>query len=167
MFENEKPTWENIETENMPESLFDEETSTADDVTENQNTEGNAEASETEPAAEGKEKEISFFIADYLKNMGIEPDVYTPLDIEGMKEHPDFWKFHNLEERYNVSAVIPGKDRSRRLMLAAHNDTVAVGNAENWSVDPFGGEIKDGKIWGRGACDDKYGIATILFLVLL
>ncbi len=109
---------------------------------------------------DGNEKEIAFFIGDYLREMGIEPDIYTPLEVEGMKDHPDLWAEHNLEERYNVSAVIPGRDRGRRLMLAAHSDTVAVGNRENWSVDPFGGEIKDGKIWGRGACDDKDGIAA-------
>ncbi len=115
--------------------------------------------------AEGNEKEIAFFIGEKLREMGYEPDIYTPLDIPGMKEHPDYWPEHNLENRYNVSAVIPGADRSRRIMLAAHSDTVAVGNEANWTVDPFGGEIRDGKIWGRGACDDKYGIAAALFLI--
>ena len=115
--------------------------------------------------AEGNEKQIAFFIGEKLREMGYEPDIYTPLDIPGMKEHPDYWPEHNLENRYNVSAVIPGADRSRRIMLAAHNDTVAVGDVGNWTVEPFGGEIRDGKIWGRGACDDKYGIATALFLI--
>lgn len=115
--------------------------------------------------AEGNEKQIAFFIGEKLRGMGYEPDIYTPLDIPGMKEHPDYWPEHNLENRYNVSVVIPGIDHSRRIMVAAHNDTVAVGNPANWTVDPFGGEIRDGKIWGRGACDDKYGIATALFLI--
>ena len=114
---------------------------------------------------DGKEKEIAFYIADFLKEMGIEPDVYCPLDIPGFDSHPDRWEEHNLKGRYNVSAIIPGKDHSRRIMLAGHNDTVAIGNIDNWTVDPFGGEIKDGKIWGRGACDDKYSIATVLFLI--
>ena len=35
----------------------------------------------------------------------------------------------------------------------------------NWSVDPFGGEIKDGKIWGRGAADMKSGIAAFIAAV--
>lgn len=75
MFENEKPSVENIETENMPESLFDEETSTADDVTETESTEGNAEASETEPAAEGKEKEAE---ADGITVRFNGRDVFVP-----------------------------------------------------------------------------------------
>ena len=50
-------------------------------------------------------------------------------------------------------------------MLMAHLDTVEIGDRANWTVDPFGGEIIDGKIYGRGACDDKYGIAASLFLI--
>ncbi len=113
----------------------------------------------------GSEKKIAEYIEKEIEKMGYTADIYSPLDIPGMKEHPDFWPLHNLEESFNVSAVIPGKDRTKRIMLAAHNDTVAVGDRKNWTVDPFGGEIKDGKIWGRGACDDKYGIATALFLI--
>jgi len=115
----------------------------------------------------GESREIADFIAKQFEDMGYEADVYSPLSIEGMKAHPDYWGLHELENRFNVSAVIPGKDRSRRLMLAAHSDTVAIGDIKNWTVDPFGGIIKDGKIWGRGACDDKYGIATALFLFKL
>lgn len=114
---------------------------------------------------DGNEKEIALFIADYIKSMGIEPDVYCPLDVENMKNHPDYLKSHKLDGRYNVSAVIPGRDRTRRLMLAAHSDTVGTGSTDEWSVDPFSGIIKDGKIWGRGACDDKYAIASVLFLI--
>jgi len=115
--------------------------------------------------AKGNEKEISFYIADKLRELGYEPDVYCPLDIEGFTSHPDFFSEHDLRERYNVSAVIAGKDHTKRIMLAAHNDTVSVGDPALWEKDPFSGDIQDGKIWGRGACDDKYGIAAMLFLV--
>ncbi len=50
-------------------------------------------------------------------------------------------------------------------MMAAHSDTVPIAERANWTVDPLGGEIKDGKIWGRGACDDKYAIASMLMLM--
>ena len=112
----------------------------------------------------GESREIADFIAKKFEDLGYEADVYSPISIPGMKEHPDYWAPHELENRFNVSVVIPGKDHSRRLMLASHSDTVAIGDIKNWTVDPFGGIIKDGKIWGRGACDDKYGIATALFL---
>lgn len=114
---------------------------------------------------DGKENEIAYYIAKEIEKIGYTPDVYCPLDVPGMTEHPDFWAEHNLLGRYNVSAVIPGKDHSLKIMLAAHSDTVAVGDEKNWTVDPFGGEIKNGKIWGRGANDDKFGIAVAIFLI--
>ncbi len=115
--------------------------------------------------AETHEGQIAGVIADMIREIGYTPDVYRPLDVEGLKEHPDYWDGHNLEDRYNVTCVVPGKDHSKRLMLCAHSDTVAIGDLDNWTVDPLGGEIRDGRIWGRGACDDKYGIAAGLFLM--
>ena len=112
----------------------------------------------------GNEQEIARFLAGEMKKLGYEPEVYSPLDVEGITEHPDYYGGRHLEDRFNMSVVIPGSDHSRRLMIAAHNDTETVGALSNWTVKPFGGEIKDGKIWGRGACDDKYGIAAAWFL---
>ena len=44
----------------------------------------------------------------------------------------------------------------------AHVDTVDVGNPANWTVDPFKGAVKDGIIYGRGACDMKGALASIV-----
>jgi putative selenium metabolism hydrolase len=51
----------------------------------------------------------------------------------------------------------------RVLAMDAHVDTVDVGNSENWSVDPFRGAEKDGIIYGRGACDMKGALASIIY----
>lgn len=48
-----------------------------------------------------------------------------------------------------------------------HIDTVEIGDLSNWKFDPLAGKIEDGKILGRGACDDKYALATVLFLIRL
>ena len=45
----------------------------------------------------------------------------------------------------------------------AHVDTVDVGNPANWTVDPFKGAEKDGVIYGRGACDMKGALASIVY----
>ncbi len=50
----------------------------------------------------------------------------------------------------------------RIIALDAHVDTVDVGNPENWTVDPFQGSEKDGIIYGRGACDMKGALASIV-----
>jgi succinyl-diaminopimelate desuccinylase len=39
-------------------------------------------------------------------------------------------------------------------------DTVPIDDAAEWTVEPFGGEVKDGRLYGRGACDMKAGLAT-------
>ena len=49
-----------------------------------------------------------------------------------------------------------------KLAFDAHIDTVEVGNIKNWTFDPFSGEIKDGKVWGRGASDQKGGAASMI-----
>jgi succinyl-diaminopimelate desuccinylase len=47
------------------------------------------------------------------------------------------------------------------LVLSGHFDTVPLGN-NDWSVDPFSGEISNGKIWGRGSSDMKGGLAAMI-----
>ena len=55
-----------------------------------------------------------------------------------------------------------------QLMYHAHIDTVSPGELDRWSVDPFGGEIIDGHIYGRGAGDDKGSVASqVMALVAL
>jgi len=48
----------------------------------------------------------------------------------------------------------------RILAIDGHMDTVDVGNPENWTFDPFSGEIKDGYVFGRGSVDQKGGSAA-------
>lgn len=62
--------------------------------------------------------------------------------------------------RESVVAVAGGS----RLLLCGHLDVVPAGEGE-WSVDPFGGEIRDGMLYGRGASDMKGGCAAILAAV--
>jgi len=50
----------------------------------------------------------------------------------------------------------------RILAIDGHMDTVDVGNASNWTFDPFGGEIKDGYVFGRGTVDQKGGPASAI-----
>ncbi len=69
------------------------------------------------------------------------------------------------EKRVNVVAKIAGSDTSRPgIVVHGHLDVVPA-NADDWSVDPFSGEIKDGYIWGRGAVDMKDGDAMFLAIV--
>lgn len=115
----------------------------------------------------GNEEECARYVYTLCKELGLETEIYTPLDIDGFDEHTDYVPGRNLENRYNVTARWPGKNNTDELMLMAHIDTVPIGDLSNWDFDPMCGEVNDGKILGRGACDDKYAIATVLFIVKL
>ncbi len=65
--------------------------------------------------------------------------------------------------RKNYIATVPGEGDGPRLVLLAHIDTVPIGTG--WTVDPLGGEIINDRIYGRGACDMKGGVAISLGLV--
>ncbi|MCK6065194.1 MULTISPECIES: M20/M25/M40 family metallo-hydrolase [Microbacterium] len=94
--------------------------------------------------AEG-EREAAEYVGAYLEGLGLRPEYYEP-----------------IPRRTNVSARVPGRDPSKpALVLHGHLDVVPA-IAEDWSVDPFAGEIRDGVLWGRGAVDMKDMDAMIL-----
>jgi len=62
-------------------------------------------------------------------------------------------------KRPNLIARAPGCDNRPRICLAPHLDTVGVGNM---TIDPFAGDVRDGKIWGRGASDTKGPMVAML-----
>jgi acetylornithine deacetylase/succinyl-diaminopimelate desuccinylase-like protein len=65
-----------------------------------------------------------------------------------------------LDGRPNVVARFPGDRADKpRLLLAPHTDTVSV---LGMTIPPFGGEVRDGKVWGRGASDTKGPMAAML-----
>ena len=61
----------------------------------------------------------------------------------------------------NLVARVRGAGPGRRLVLNGHLDTFPIGDAR-WSHDPLGGDLADGRIYGRGACDMKAGVAALV-----
>jgi len=85
-------------------------------------------------------------VAEYLKRIAGSYDIPA----EALGEDPG---------RLNFVARLKGTGQERPLLLMAHSDVVPADRSQ-WSVDPFGGEIRDGFIYGRGAQDDKSLIAA-------
>lgn len=91
------------------------------------------------------EREAAEYVGAFLESLGLQPEYYEPVD-----------------RRTNLSVRIPGRDPSLpALVLHGHLDVVPA-VAEDWSVDPFAGVIRDGMLWGRGAVDMKDMDAMIL-----
>ncbi len=65
-----------------------------------------------------------------------------------------------LPNRYNLMAEIEGEIKTPAMIFICHMDTVMLG--EDWTKDPLGAEEIDGKIYGRGACDMKSGLACAI-----
>lgn len=95
----------------------------------------------------GNELEAAKYIAGILTKEGIQPEILEVTPGRGA-----------VVARLR-SSVVP--DPSKALLLVAHLDVVGV-DRNKWSVDPFGGVIKDGYLWGRGSIDDKSMVAANL-----
>jgi acetylornithine deacetylase len=87
------------------------------------------------------EYEIGAYIADVMRTIGLDP------------------QFHEIKpDRVNVVATLRGTGGGKSLMLNGHMDTVGIRGMER----PFSGEIKDGRVYGRGAQDMKGSLAGML-----
>ena len=64
--------------------------------------------------------------------------------------------------RHNLVATLDSGRPGPCLMLEGHTDVVSEGDRSRWSVDPFGGEVREGRLYGRGSCDMKAGLAVHL-----
>ena len=91
-------------------------------------------------------------IASELRAHGATVDL---LPAEGREEHTDRYP------RVNVVGIHHGLDPSHAIHLNGHFDVVPAGNG--WTMDPFGGDVKDGRLYGRGSCDMKAGLAAALY----
>jgi succinyl-diaminopimelate desuccinylase len=92
------------------------------------------------------------FIGAMLERCGFAVEYHAA---EGRAEHTA------AHPRVNVIGTRAGRSRRPLVHLNGHFDVVPAG--DGWTVDPFGGEVRDGRIWGRGTCDMKAGIAAAVF----
>lgn len=113
----------------------------------------------------GNENDGQEYLAKICKEQGFFVDVYTPDSVPGLVESDEFNPGRGTDKRNNLVAVLKGEDDKNGIMLAAHMDTVSVGDLSQWIDPPFSGLIKDGKIYGRGVGDDKSGIAITWFIM--
>jgi putative selenium metabolism hydrolase len=97
----------------------------------------------------GREGELTTLVADEMRRLGY-------VDVQ-------------IDEVGNVLGRVPGSGQAEPLMFNTHLDHVDVGDPAAWPHPPYGGEVHDERIWGRGAVDIKgplaaqvYGVARLL-----
>jgi acetylornithine deacetylase len=112
----------------------------------------------------GAEAACQSWIAGQLTACGLKPDVYYLDQIDGLSKHPLFFAGRDYAERPNVAARREGTGGGRSLILSGHIDTVPRGT-QDWSADPFSGEVHGNRLYGRGSNDMKAGVATNLFVM--
>jgi putative selenium metabolism hydrolase len=93
------------------------------------------------PSLSGEEGAVAAFVADAMRRLGF----------DGV--HTDAWG--------NVIGLRRGSRPGPTLLFDGHMDVVEPG-PEGWLRDPYGGEISQGRLWGRGACDTKGSLAAML-----
>ena len=91
------------------------------------------------------------YLSDFLSGLGFEIDGWDVGPSATFDAHPV------------IVARLPGSGGGRSLAFNAHVDVVPVGDRSAWTEDPFGGEIVDGRLYGRGATDMKGGLAAALW----
>src|SRR5436190_3529074 len=90
----------------------------------------------------GNETRAAELLRDYLEDAGVSCELYA-----------------KIPERANLVARIPGRGDGPTLLFLSHTDVV-LADASEWSADPFGGELREGEVWGRGALDMKGQVAA-------
>jgi succinyl-diaminopimelate desuccinylase len=101
------------------------------------------------PNPPGDTREAADHILQLLKRHGVDYRVIAP-----------------NEAMPNIVATFAASRPGRHLALNGHIDVFPVGDGAGWTQDPWGGELVDGRIYGRGACDMKCGTTAAIFTFL-
>jgi acetylornithine deacetylase len=113
------------------------------------------------PSITGSEEPVASWAAEALRTLGLDVEVVRP-DLEALRADPA-WPGEEMA-RTSLPVVIgrTGRTGGKRIILSGHLDVVPPGDPATWTSDPWAGEVRAGRMFGRGACDMKGGVASIL-----
>ena len=114
------------------------------------------------PSVTGSERAVTDLVAKILSDIGCRVERVETDPAAFARTDPD-WPGEEMP-RTDLPVVFGrlGRPGGRRLLLVGHTDVVPIGEPATWTVDPWGAEIIDGHLHGRGSCDMKGGCASIL-----
>jgi acetylornithine deacetylase len=116
------------------------------------------------PSITGSEEIVADWAAGALQGLGLSVEMVRP-DLAAIRTDAA-WPGEEMP-RTSLPVVVgrAGGEDGRRLILSGHLDVVPPGDLATWTFDPWAAEIRDGRLYGRGACDMKGGVAAILAAV--
>lgn len=115
------------------------------------------------PSTLGNEQAAQGLVAERLRSAGFDVELVAPTP-EDLAEPLSGYPLVSYEGRSSVVGRV-GNGKGRSLHLSGHIDVVPVESPARWSLDPWGGITRNGRIWGRGAGDMKGGLAAYLIAV--
>ena len=113
------------------------------------------------PSVTGSEELAQADVARRLAAAGMEVETLTP-DPGAIRADPAWPGEETTRTALPIVVGRLGRPGGRRLVLSGHVDVVPPGDPGTWSSDPWSAAIRDGRLYGRGACDMKGGVAAIL-----
>jgi acetylornithine deacetylase len=111
---------------------------------------------------ENQERELQELVAARLGALGARVDLFEP-DATALRDHPMMPPWHHWRGRPITVATLKGAGGGRSLIVNGHIDVVSPGDLGRWTTPPFEPDLRDGRIYGRGAVDMKGGVAAALF----
>jgi acetylornithine deacetylase len=116
------------------------------------------------PSITGSEEGIATWAAGALRDLGLAVETVSP-DPAAVRADPAWPGEEMTRTALPVVVGRAGSAGGRRIILSGHLDVVPPGDPATWTVDPWGADIRDDALYGRGACDMKGGVASILAAV--
>jgi acetylornithine deacetylase len=116
----------------------------------------------TPGAAPREERALQEHLAGLLRSHGADVELHEP-DADALRPHPMVPEELTFDGRPQLVARFRGSGGGRALLLNGHVDVVDVEPRGDWTQpDPFTAVIRDGRLYGRGACDMKGGVASMV-----
>ena len=114
------------------------------------------------PSLSGRELEAQQYVLEVVKNLEADNIDFWEPDYDELKNHPAFVSDRtDFSGSPNLAATWKGAGEGRSLILCSHIDVVPEGEPAEWHHPPFGGEVCDGVIYGRGVSDMKGSMAAM------
>lgn len=116
-------------------------------------------------SVQGNENGVQKIVIEKLEELKLDIDVWE-IDERELKSNPYFSSSRkSFKNSLNVVGVLKGRGGGKSIVLNGHVDVVPEGNLLDWIDDPYSGNVKDGKLYGRGATDMKGGNASLLLAI--